>query len=272
MTRSLNHRQFDGIFERFASAPTSTSVFRWEGLQHYAVDYDEPSWKAFREGTPRPDRSIRTDDWLARIARSTLAGKDWSRVRHVVEPVSDYVRWELTAYSESAPVGEQIGIIRRLPDSVVSLPDFWLFDGETDDDRHAIVMHYSAAGEPVDFDYRDDRADLGEFHTFADQLRRLAEPLNVYLARGRQGPWGLVVHRRLVLAVNSSRSSPAPGRRSRRCHPGRRLATAAASRATSLHTCGTVRGGNARTRTRTSSYRWVPSVAVKAGPRRLTPQ
>lgn len=181
----LDYAAFDAVFDDFAESPTATAVFRWEGLQHYDVDYDEPSWRAFREGTTRPDRSIRTDPWLARIARTTLAGKRWERIRYIVEPPTDYTRWELLAYGESAPVGEEIGIILDLPASSYHLPDFWVFDGDDRADRRAVIMHYGYGGEPIEFELRDDPEQVSALYTAADQLRALAEPLNAYLARRR---------------------------------------------------------------------------------------
>lgn len=181
----LDYAAFDAVFDDFANSPTSTAVFRWEGLQHYDVDYDEPSWRAFREGTARPDRSIRTDPWLARIARTTLGGKRWERIRYVVEPLTEYTRWELLAYGESAPAGEQIGIVTHLPEPVALLPDFWVFDGTEPSDQRAVVMHYSYSGEPVEFELREDPVELGALYTAADVLRGTAEPLNAYLARRR---------------------------------------------------------------------------------------
>ena len=181
----LDYVLFDSYFDLFAQSKTSSAVFRWEGLQHYQVDYDEPSWRAFRDGTARPNRSVATDPWLARIAATTLAGKRWERIRYVTEPLTEYTRWELLAYGESGPAGEQISIITDLPEQVALLPDFWAFDGQDEVDRFAIVMHYSYSGEPVEFELRQDPGELTALYHAADQLREYAIGLNDYLARRR---------------------------------------------------------------------------------------
>ena len=184
MTDGLSYTEFDELFNQFADSPTSTTVFRWEGLQHYHVDYDEPSWRAHQDGTPWPDRSVRTDPWLARMARSTIAGKRWERVRYVEEPHTPYTAWELQAFGQSAPCGEMIGITRTAD---ITLPDFWVFTGSTAADQYAVLMHYDEAGAPDRFEYRDDTAQLDTLWAAVDTLRESpTERLNAYLARTRR--------------------------------------------------------------------------------------
>lgn len=185
MSTDLAAADFDAVFAAFAASRTSTTVFRWEALQHYDVATDEPSLVAFREGTPRPERSVRTSPWLARIATSTIAGKAWQRVRHVVEPLSEYLRWELLAYVESQSAGEQI-TVHTTPDTPV-VPDFWLFDGEPADQR-AILMHYDAAGVPRRYElveHNDPR--FPGLVDVRDQVSAAAVPLNQFLAAREVG-------------------------------------------------------------------------------------
>lgn len=184
MTAGLTGEEFDQCFRWFASSPSSTRVFRWEGLQHYAIAADEPSLVAFREALPRPERSVRTSPWLARIATSTAAGKDWSRARYIAEPLTEYVRWELLAYVESQAVGERILVIPG--GSQFSYPDFWVFDGAVAADRYAIVMHYDRAGSPVEFEYTNAEPRVTELLLVADELCRDSIPLNSYLAPRRK--------------------------------------------------------------------------------------
>ena len=185
MTTDLAAADFDAVFAAFAASRTSTTVFRWEALQHYDVAADEPSLVAFREGTPRPERSVRTSPWLARIATSTIAGKAWQRVRHVVEPLSEYLRWEFLAYVESQSAGEQI-TVHTSPDTPAG-PDFWLFDGESADQR-AILMHYDAAGVPRRYELveHDDPRFPGLVDV-RDQVSAAAVPLNQFLAAREVG-------------------------------------------------------------------------------------
>ena len=180
MSVGLTSDEFDEVFQQFVDSPTSTGVFRWEALQQYAVATDEPSLVAFRDGTPRPERSVRTSPWLARIAASSIAGKDWSRVRRVVEPVSEYIEWELLAYIESQTAGERIAV--QLGSDPVPYPDFWLFDG-ADTDRRAILMHYRPDGVPEHFTLiNHDDPLISELQETRDRLAADAVLLNQYLA------------------------------------------------------------------------------------------
>lgn len=184
MTRGLTSAEFDQLFQRFADSPTATSVVRWEALQSYDIPHDEPSLVAFREGTPRPERSVRTSPWLERIATSTAAGKDWSRVRYLDEPHTEYVRWELLAYVESQAAGERILIIPSGPRYEGA--DFWAFTGAAPSDRYAIVMHYDDAGSPIEFEYVDDPARVSEMLAVAGDLQDDAVSLNTYLSPRRE--------------------------------------------------------------------------------------
>jgi hypothetical protein len=179
---TLTIDQFFEVFDRFAASATSTSVFRWEGLQVYDVDYDDPSYAAWRQGTERPERSVRTDSWLARIASSTLGGKQWTRVRYVTEPLTDYTAWELVAHAEAQAVGERILI--TLAPLAAAPTDFWLFDGAPTD-RCAILMHYNADGAPTAFEYTDDPDLFQALAGTAERLKASAMPLNAYLPRSR---------------------------------------------------------------------------------------
>lgn len=76
----MNLAELDACFDRLTA-----SAFRLEALQRYAVDEDDQDFIAWREGRPRPERSVRTEPWPARVATTTLTqGKRWERV-HVVE-------------------------------------------------------------------------------------------------------------------------------------------------------------------------------------------
>lgn len=185
MSSGLTAAEFDGLFQRFADSSTSTSVFRWEARPHYAIASDEPSLVAFREGTARPERSVVTSAWLARIATSSIGGNTWTRVRRPAD--TEYFRWEVLAYVESQAAGEHI-LLADAP--AYRLPDFWLFDGHRAADRYAIVMHYDADGVPVEFEYVDHAGTLATYARIAAELVALGEPLNAYLARTRQGVTG----------------------------------------------------------------------------------
>lgn len=134
---------FDALFDQF-----HRTVFRLEALPAYAVGgAEERRIEAWKAGQPRPERSVRTSPWMARIATSTvIGGKAWSRLRVVDEPLTEYQRYQLDSYRESQTVGEEIRLVRRAELGWPVLSDFWLFDAGTVD-AYAALMHYGEEGQ-----------------------------------------------------------------------------------------------------------------------------
>jgi len=144
---------------------------------------------AFRDGTARPERSVRTSPWLARIALTTVAGKEWRRVHVVDHPLSEYLRYELEGYVESQAVREQISIADRTADSDLSGlgEDFWLFDAESPA-AYAVLMHYDEVGHFVGFEHTVDPDVLNRCRSERDISLRHSIKLNSYLAASRTTP------------------------------------------------------------------------------------
>ncbi|MFD7158265.1 DUF6879 family protein [Kribbella sp. NPDC059898] len=174
----MNFDDFDAHFDRFTS-----DVFRLENLQQYAVSSEDERLKAFREGTARSVRSVRTSPWLARIAVTTVAGKSWERVHVVDHPLSEYLRYELEGYVESQAAGEQINIADRAADESLSElgEDFWLFDADSPE-AYAVLMHYDDEGHFVGFDHTTEVAVLERCRTERELVLQHAVDLNTYLA------------------------------------------------------------------------------------------
>lgn len=130
------------------------SVFRLETLPAYAASGEAERIQAWREGRARPERSVRTSEYLREVATSVLAGQERVRVRIVDHPLSEYCRYQMAGYIESAAAGEQIRIVVRGGGSeqarqdldVVS--DFWIFDQGTEHER-AVLLEYDASGAPT---------------------------------------------------------------------------------------------------------------------------
>ena len=130
-----------------------------------------------------PERSVRTSPWLRNIAETTAAGKHWSRTRVVGHPLTEYERFELATYRESAEAGETIRIAdRRADPSLTGLTrDFWLYDAET---RHpfAAVMEYDDAGHYTGAQVTDDLVAVAACMAERDLARQHSVPLAAYLA------------------------------------------------------------------------------------------
>ncbi|MEU6696837.1 DUF6879 family protein [Pseudonocardia sp. NPDC046786] len=172
------------------------SAFRLETRQSYAVDAEDASPAAFRAGTARPERSVRTSPWLARIATDTVSGKDWSRVRLVERPLTEYTRWELLSYVESQAAGG--GSCSPRParsGGGGGGGDFWLFDADTAEPS-GFRTHYDAGGRVAVREPVDDPDELRMLRRIRDRAVAAAVPLNEFLAgedevtrpRGRREP------------------------------------------------------------------------------------
>jgi hypothetical protein len=168
--------EFDALFDTFHH-----TVARLEALPAYDVGGQEAARiQAFREGRPRPLRSVATDPWLARIAVSTItAGKRWTRVRVVDEPLTDYQRYQLTSHQESQAAGERVLIAPRSAVGDVG-PDFWLFD-EAGPDAHAVVMRYDAEGHWLGANLVTGREEVRELGERLQAVAARAAPLNEFL-------------------------------------------------------------------------------------------
>jgi hypothetical protein len=167
---------FAALFDTFQH-----TAFRLECLQTYDVSAETQAVRAFREGLPRPERSVRTSPWLRRVAVTTAQGKRWSRVRVVAYPLTEYTRYELIGYVESQAAGEHIQLVDY--DQVGELgPDFWLFDAGTAT-AQAVLMRYTADGQIQGFDRTTDPAELERLQRIQCTAEAHAVPLNEFLAR-----------------------------------------------------------------------------------------
>lgn len=171
--QALTPDQFDTLFRDF-----TTSVVRLEALPAYTVGGAEAQrLDAFRRGLPRPLRNVCTDPWLARIATSTIvARKQWTRVRVVDDPLTDYQRYQLASYRESQAAGEQVLVARRVEVGDVG-PDFWLFDR-----RRVVFMHYHPDGSLDRREYVEDPAVVSDCYNRVSAVADAAAPLNEFLA------------------------------------------------------------------------------------------
>ena len=97
----MTEDEFDACFDRFRS-----SAVRLETLQAYSDQSERADFAAWRYGWPRPERSVRTCPWLARMAVRSIAGCTFARVRLVEYPLTEYVRYELESYGHSAACGD----------------------------------------------------------------------------------------------------------------------------------------------------------------------
>ena len=158
------------------------SAFRLEALPRYQVGgMEEERFTAFLEGRALPDRSVRTNAWVARVAVSTvIKGVSWTRLRIVDRPLTDFQRYQLESYRESQAVGEQVTFLYR--DQIAQAgPDFWLIDAGTAS-AAAVVMGYDEDGRWLSADLVTDPEQIAALDAHRTTLQAAAAPLNEFLA------------------------------------------------------------------------------------------
>lgn len=145
----------DRVFDDFQH-----TAFRLEQRPSYNVGGQEAvRLAAFRNRTARPERSVRTDPWLARIARTTVVDrKRWSRLRVVDTPLTDYQLFELLSgtYVENGTAGDQTFVVERAHAEPYlryghdrrMLGDFWLFDLGHPTEL-LVAQDYTDSGQPA---------------------------------------------------------------------------------------------------------------------------
>ncbi len=140
------------------------SWFRLETLQAYSVEYERDEYEAFKR-TGRLERE--PGSWQDLIRRHTASGRQLRRVHVVIEPLTDYLRYEMAAYLQNSQAGEDIRLIPTpqgaWPAGLPRNRDFWLFD-----DRDIWEMSYDDQGRFLS-------ATLAQSREHLDECRRLRD-------------------------------------------------------------------------------------------------
>ncbi|MBB1245757.1 hypothetical protein GL263_19660 [Streptomyces durbertensis] len=163
----LSGEEFGRLFETF-----ERTAFRLETLDEYDVEEEREEIARFLAGE---DMGPDWDDnpWVRSM---TDEGKSVERVHVLRSPLTDYLRYELSAYPGNVKAGEDIGIIDLVEQTVSGLPDhdFWLFD-----DRSVYRMHYTPEGRFVGGELLPaDR--LAEYQGYRDLALNHAVPFTTY--------------------------------------------------------------------------------------------
>ncbi|TWJ30910.1 hypothetical protein JD81_04459 [Micromonospora sagamiensis] len=123
------------------------TAYRLETLQRYDVSYEQDEFARFLAGQSRGEFPG-IADWCDTVRAAVVAGKRMHRVHVVVEPLSDYVRFECGwAYEHTVAAGEDVRLVTVSGDDwPTGLPhhDYWLFDSS-----RLVAMYYDEAGRFV---------------------------------------------------------------------------------------------------------------------------
>jgi hypothetical protein len=157
------------------------SLFRLETLQVYNGSGEDDAFAAFRAGQPIPvTPALR--EWCARVRLRVDTGAAVQRVHVVIEPQTEYIRFELASYAPNVDAGEDVRILPVRPGRAwpadVPDADFWLIDS-----RDLFSMAYETDGTWLGAQLTTDPKLLADACFGRDAALALAEPWSSYMRR-----------------------------------------------------------------------------------------
>ena len=134
--RIIDRAEFERLVESFTA-----SAWRLEIQGTYDEPEEREPLRRFLAGEP-PDHEWMTD-WFEWVAELTSQGRRMGRVRVLTEPLTDYLRFELSFTGPAVDAGEDIRVLSESAARELALPrdDFWLFD-----DRLVAVLRFGDTG------------------------------------------------------------------------------------------------------------------------------
>jgi hypothetical protein len=171
-TNDQDRAEWSALFTAY-----TRSAYRLEGQQIYSSPEEDADVRLFLAGKPV---EVELYPALASLRAQVAAGRTKTRVRVVVEPPTDYTRFELSVYPEFVAAGEDIRII-AVPKGEwpASLPehDYWLFD-----DHDVWRMHYNEDYTFHGAEQIEDQDAIVQYLQWRDIALAQAVPLESYLA------------------------------------------------------------------------------------------
>lgn len=174
--RAVGREEFEQFFVDFRF-----TAFRLETLQEYSVDDEKDSFQRFLSDD-RSRFSTYVHEWGGELRSGISAGRRYSRVHVVTEPLSDYVRFECACgYRLSVTAGEEIRILPvREGDWPEGIPhlDYWLFDS-----HQLLRMDYTADGTLLPPVLVDDPEQIVAANHWRDRAMQTSIPYTEYETR-----------------------------------------------------------------------------------------
>ncbi|MER6173974.1 DUF6879 family protein [Streptosporangium sp. NPDC001681] len=172
---SLSDPRFNSLFVEFRH-----TAYRLETLQAYDVSYEQEAFDRFLVGGPR-GRFSGIEDWVDMVRAGVEEGKRFHRVHVLMEPLSDYIRFECAwSYRYTVAAGEDVRVIpvdeHEWPEGLPRV-DYWLFDSV-----RLLIMNYTPEGTFLSAELVEDPRRIVEANYWRDQAVGLSVPFLEYAA------------------------------------------------------------------------------------------
>jgi hypothetical protein len=171
-SRPVSEEEFDRFFE-----DCRYTAFRLETLQVYDVGYEQEAFRRFLD-----DGAVITTKSDGDWARIVGSGRRFRRVHVVVEPLTDYLRFECAwGYRSNVKAGEDVNILPVREDSWpegVPRSDYWLFDSE-----RLVRMNYTPDGTMLAPEVVTDPEQIVRANAVRDLALHLSIPFSEYEKR-----------------------------------------------------------------------------------------
>lgn len=152
-------------------------AFRLETLPQYLVPQERGQFATFKIDGAVPAVADEPGGWLETIRDADARGARIRRVHLITEPLSDYLRFEFSAYYvPNTAAGEQIRILDLGRTGPLDLPglDYWCFD-----ETAVVHMLYEPDGTQIGRELLES-PDIGRYLTWRDLAWQHAVPFCEY--------------------------------------------------------------------------------------------
>jgi hypothetical protein len=177
----LGSAEFLQLFETF-----ERSARRLESRSHTDLANERHELEAFLAGDLPEGYPWEETDWTRMVARHAGAGHEFSRVRVMDDPLSDYNRYMIYTSSWNAAAGEDVRYLDRVDANALDLPDhdFWVFDS-----TRLVELRFTADGRVLGHDLVVDQDIVAQHALWLDRAFDAATTRVEYLAEDPTRAW-----------------------------------------------------------------------------------
>lgn len=158
------------------------SIFRLETLSMYQVPKDFIIFKTWKKDKSIVNKAFR--DWFHLLEKTKKRQVTMQRVRIITLPLSEYLKYEVDVWKQSAKKGEQIFFLEsKLYQELIKQlqlkpKDFWLFDN-----NRVILFHYNKKGNFLKEELVQNKKTIKQYENFKEILLERSLPLKKFVKK-----------------------------------------------------------------------------------------